>query len=393
MGLSQLPAHLRPTDRRRARRRDAGGGDRQRHAARAASRDGVAGGASRGGRRGPTRGSGAGRRRRRRPLPRAAGAVGAATGRDQPWPPTDEIDSRDRAGPGRVAPAGARRPCRAGLEGSNAWLSSLTLERPTRLDALELAVLADWLRGSLARRICCAGRSTLRPRARHRYQLPGRRDGAARHGVADRPRIRVITVDSGRLRQETYDLIDQVRERYQIPIEVFSPEAPRSWRRSSASTASNPSTAAWSCGVPLLRDPQGHAADAGARRARRLGLRAAAGPLGDAAATIRVVERDARARRDREAQSPGRLERRRRSGTTCAPTTCPTTPSTTRDSPASAARPAPARPRPATIRAPAAGGGKATRRRSAASTAASIGTRCGRESGEAEVETSRRDRT
>jgi 3'-phosphoadenosine 5'-phosphosulfate sulfotransferase (PAPS reductase)/FAD synthetase len=30
----------------------------------------------------------------------------------------------------------------------------------------------------------------------------------------------VITVDSGRLRQETYDLIDQVRERYQIPIEV-----------------------------------------------------------------------------------------------------------------------------------------------------------------------------
>ena len=39
------------------------------------------------------------------------------------------------------------------------------------------------------------------------------------------PGIRVITVDSGRLHQETYDLIDQVRERYQIPIEVYSPEA------------------------------------------------------------------------------------------------------------------------------------------------------------------------
>jgi thioredoxin-dependent adenylylsulfate APS reductase len=39
------------------------------------------------------------------------------------------------------------------------------------------------------------------------------------------PGIRVITVDSGRLRQETYDLIDQVRERYGILIEVFSPEA------------------------------------------------------------------------------------------------------------------------------------------------------------------------
>ncbi len=39
------------------------------------------------------------------------------------------------------------------------------------------------------------------------------------------PHVRVITVDSGRLRQETYDLIDRVRERYGIPIEVFSPEA------------------------------------------------------------------------------------------------------------------------------------------------------------------------
>ena len=37
--------------------------------------------------------------------------------------------------------------------------------------------------------------------------------------------IRVITVDSGRLHQETYDLIDQVRERYGILIEVYSPEA------------------------------------------------------------------------------------------------------------------------------------------------------------------------
>ncbi|MBA3449636.1 MAG: phosphoadenylyl-sulfate reductase [Chloroflexia bacterium] len=39
------------------------------------------------------------------------------------------------------------------------------------------------------------------------------------------PRVRVITVDSGRLRQETYDLIDRVRERYAIAIEVFSPES------------------------------------------------------------------------------------------------------------------------------------------------------------------------
>ena len=39
------------------------------------------------------------------------------------------------------------------------------------------------------------------------------------------PSVRVITVDSGRLRPETYDLIDRVRERYGIAIDVFSPDA------------------------------------------------------------------------------------------------------------------------------------------------------------------------
>lgn len=39
------------------------------------------------------------------------------------------------------------------------------------------------------------------------------------------PKVRVITVDTGRLPQETYDLIDQVRDRYKIDIEVRYPEA------------------------------------------------------------------------------------------------------------------------------------------------------------------------
>ncbi|MBA2520169.1 MAG: phosphoadenylyl-sulfate reductase [Chloroflexia bacterium] len=39
------------------------------------------------------------------------------------------------------------------------------------------------------------------------------------------PGVRVITVDSGRLRPETFELIDRVRDRYQIAIEVFSPDA------------------------------------------------------------------------------------------------------------------------------------------------------------------------
>jgi phosphoadenosine phosphosulfate reductase len=41
------------------------------------------------------------------------------------------------------------------------------------------------------------------------------------------PRPRVFTLDTGRLPQETYDLIDAVRRRYGIEIEVFLPQAER----------------------------------------------------------------------------------------------------------------------------------------------------------------------
>jgi phosphoadenosine phosphosulfate reductase len=41
------------------------------------------------------------------------------------------------------------------------------------------------------------------------------------------PRPRVFILDTGRLPQETYDLIDQVRRRYEIDVEVFFPEAER----------------------------------------------------------------------------------------------------------------------------------------------------------------------
>jgi thioredoxin-dependent adenylylsulfate APS reductase len=39
------------------------------------------------------------------------------------------------------------------------------------------------------------------------------------------PNIRVFTIDSGRLHQETYYLMDQVRERYGIPVEIYYPDA------------------------------------------------------------------------------------------------------------------------------------------------------------------------
>ena len=37
------------------------------------------------------------------------------------------------------------------------------------------------------------------------------------------PKVRVFTVDTGRLPQETYDIMERVRERYKIEVEVFFP--------------------------------------------------------------------------------------------------------------------------------------------------------------------------
>src|SRR5262249_5863184 len=40
-----------------------------------------------------------------------------------------------------------------------------------------------------------------------------------------RPDVRVFTVDTGRLPQETYNLIDQVRNHYGIDVETYFPDA------------------------------------------------------------------------------------------------------------------------------------------------------------------------
>src|SRR5207302_10991162 len=40
-----------------------------------------------------------------------------------------------------------------------------------------------------------------------------------------RPDVRVFTVDTGRLPQETYDLIDQVRQHYGINVETYFPDS------------------------------------------------------------------------------------------------------------------------------------------------------------------------
>src|SRR5438132_9421985 len=39
------------------------------------------------------------------------------------------------------------------------------------------------------------------------------------------PNVRVFAVDTGRMHQETYDLIERVRQRYSIEVELYYPDA------------------------------------------------------------------------------------------------------------------------------------------------------------------------
>ena len=40
------------------------------------------------------------------------------------------------------------------------------------------------------------------------------------------PKPRIFTLDTGRLHQETYDLMDRIRNKYGVAVEVYFPEAP-----------------------------------------------------------------------------------------------------------------------------------------------------------------------
>ena len=45
--------------------------------------------------------------------------------------------------------------------------------------------------------------------------------------VRIQPKVRVFTLDTGRLHQETYDVMDAIRKKYGIPIEVYFPNSER----------------------------------------------------------------------------------------------------------------------------------------------------------------------
>ena len=63
-----------------------------------------------------------------------------------------------------------------------------------------------------------------------------------------RPDVRVFTVDTGRLPQETYDLIDRVRDHYGIDVETYLPDDARARRTGRASTAQICSISPCRCG-------------------------------------------------------------------------------------------------------------------------------------------------
>ena len=71
-------------------------------------------------------------------------------------------------------------------------------------------------------------------RGRRLHQLPGRRHGDPRHGLAHRPRTCASSPSTpAGCRRRRYDIIDRVREHYGIDVEIYRPTR-RAWRRWSA---------------------------------------------------------------------------------------------------------------------------------------------------------------
>ena len=156
------------------------------------------------------------------------------------------------------------------------------------------------------------------------------------------PEIRVFSVDTGRLPAETYELIEQLRERYPgLELELLSPERAPGAGDGRAARAE-----------PLLprRSSTGCSAATCGRcsRSRATWRRSTPGSPACAATSGRPARTSGRsrsttttARSSSSTRSPS--GRRTRSGTTCASARSPTTRSTTAATRRSAARPAPAR--------------------------------------------------
>ena len=108
-------------------------------------------------------------------------------------------------------------------------------------------------------------------------------DGCAMIDMAHKidPKIRVFTIDTGRMPQETYDVIDKYRTRYGINVEVFMPDTAvvqqmvTQARQQSFLQRRQPAP-------PMLPGAQGAAAAPCADELQRMGNGTKARPMGDA---------------------------------------------------------------------------------------------------------------
>jgi thioredoxin-dependent adenylylsulfate APS reductase len=101
----------------------------------------------------------------------------------------------------------------------------VVIEERVRLDEREVAAVAAELDGREPQEVLRWGIERFGNRLAICTSLQA--DGMAILDMTRRidPAVRVFTIDTGRMPAETYDLMDQVRDRYGIALEVYYPDA------------------------------------------------------------------------------------------------------------------------------------------------------------------------
>ena len=122
------------------------------------------------------------------------------------------------------------------------------------------------------------------------------------------PEIEVFTVDTGRLPEETFELVEQLRDRYPgLNLQLLTPEAGHV-RAMVARARPEPLLPGGREAAPLLQRPQGPAADPAPGHARCVDHRSAPRPVGDQDGHPEDRDRP-RPRSDRQAQPARRVDR------------------------------------------------------------------------------------
>ena len=313
-------------------------------------------------------------RRGGRGADRAAGSSGAQRRREL----LGVHAPRERRGAGRARRA---RAGKGATTGGGGGVSTYRVDRRARGGRA-----LDRVRGRGAAGGPRVGDRAVRAGPRDLDVVPDRQRRPDRHGLRDRPgRSRSSASTRAGCPSETLELADRLRDRYPGLQPRADPARRRRDRDDDRQARRRPLQDLRRPAPPLLQPPQGAAAHQAPPLARRLDHGPAPRPVGEPHEHPQGRDRP-RPRRDREAEPARRVDRGRGLGLRARARRARTTRSTTRATSRSAARRARARSRPTSRAAPAAGGGRRTRPRSAASTArsraAGSSTSCTRSSGD-----------